>query len=89
MRAGLKVRLSEAKIAALEDNPQSTIFSPLERLVIRFTDEVVRNVKASDPLFTELLAQLDKQRIAELILTIGFYMTAGRFLENLEVEIEN
>lgn len=87
-RVARKVGLSDTKIAALENDPQSAVFSPLEKLVIRYTDEVVANVKASDALFDELLAQLDHRRMAELTLTIGFYMAVSRFLENFEVEIE-
>lgn len=87
-RIGKSVGLSEEKIAALESDPQSSVFSQLETLVLRYTDEVVKNVKASDALFKELLAKLDNRRMAELTLTIGFYMLVSRFLENLEVEIE-
>jgi alkylhydroperoxidase family enzyme len=87
-RVARRVGLSDAKIAALENDPQSAVFSSLEKLVIRYTDEVVANVKASDALFDELLAQLDHRRMAELTLTIGFYMAVSRFLENFEVEIE-
>lgn len=87
-RVGKSVGLSDEKIAALESNPQSDAFSALEKLVLRYTEEVVKNVKASDALFNELLAKLDGRRMAELTLTIGFYMLVSRFLENFEVEIE-
>jgi alkylhydroperoxidase family enzyme len=87
-RIGKSVGLSEEKIAALESDPQPSVFSQLEKLVLRYTDEVVKNVKASDALFKELLAKLDNRRMAELTLTIGFYMLVSRFLENFEVEIE-
>jgi alkylhydroperoxidase family enzyme len=87
-RVARRVGLAEAKIAALESEVDSAVFSPLEKLVIRYTDEVVANVKASDALFDELLAALDHRRMAELTLIIGFYMAVSRFLENFEVEIE-
>jgi alkylhydroperoxidase family enzyme len=87
-RVARRVGLAEDKIAALENDPDSAAFTPLEKLVIRYTDELVKNVKASDALFNELLAALDQRRIAELTLTIGFYMAVSRFLENFEVEIE-
>lgn len=87
-RVARKIGLSDAKITALENDPESPVFSALEKLVIRYTDEVVKHVKASDALFNELLAQLDNRRMAELTLTIGFYMAVSRFLENFEVEIE-
>lgn len=88
-RVARNVGVSDAKIAALEnDQPDSNAFSPLEKLVMRYTDDVVANVKASTALFDELLAQLDHRRMAELTLTIGFYMMVSRFLENFEVDIE-
>jgi alkylhydroperoxidase family enzyme len=56
--------------------------------VLRFTDEVVRDVKASDAAFEAVAAHLSHREVSELLLTIGFYMMVCRFLENLEVEIE-
>jgi 4-carboxymuconolactone decarboxylase len=87
-RVAKSVGLADEKIAALESDPQGHVFSPLERLVLRYTDEVVKNVKAPDALFNELLSKLDNRRMVELTLTIGFYMAVSRFLENFEVEIE-
>lgn len=87
-RVARNVGMSDDKIAALENDPDSDVFSPLEKLVIRYTDDVVTNVKASTELFDSLQAQLDIRRMAELTLTIGFYMTVSRFLENFEVDIE-
>ena len=87
-RVAKTVGLSDDKIAALQSDPSSNVFSKLESLIIRYTDEVVLNVKASDSLFNELLGHLDNRRMAELTLTIGFYMAVNRFLENFEVEIE-
>jgi AhpD family alkylhydroperoxidase len=87
-RIAARVGVSEEKIAAIESEPGSGVFTPLEKSILRFTDEVVRDVKASDALFAELLALLGNRRMAELVLTIGFYMMVSRFLENFEVEIE-
>ena len=87
-RVAKSVGLSDAKITALENDPASSVFSLLEALIVRYTDEVVLNVKAPDALFKELLGHLDNRRMAELTLTIGFYMAVSRFLENFEVEIE-
>jgi len=87
-RIGRKVGLTDEKIAAIEHDPSSALFSPLEKLVLRYTDDVVANVKASDALFNELLSKLTNRTMAELTLTIGFYMAVSRFLENFEVDIE-
>jgi len=87
-RVGKKVGLTDEQITAIEHNPQGGLFSPLEKLVLRYTDDVVKNVKASDALFNELLGHLNKRMMVELTLTIGFYMAVSRFLENFEVDIE-
>lgn len=76
------------KIAGVEVGPDAPAFSDLERAVLRFTDEVVRDVKASDAAYDAVAAALSHRELSELLLTIGFYMMVCRFLENLEVEIE-
>jgi AhpD family alkylhydroperoxidase len=80
--------LSEEKIAAIADGPGAAAFDPLENLVLRFTDELVHNVKAPDPLFDELVAALGRFQLAELVLAVGFYLMVSRFLENFEVDVE-
>lgn len=87
-RIARRVGLSEEKIEALAQGPDAAVYAPLEKLVLRFTDDVVRNVKADEVLFKELLTQLGNRQIMELVLTIGFYMMVCRVLENFEVEIE-
>nr|MBF0682803.1 carboxymuconolactone decarboxylase family protein [Pseudomonas sp.] len=87
-RVARSVGVSDEKIAALENEPDSPVFSELERLVLRFTDTVVHDVKAPDDLFNSVLEHLNHRQMAELVLTIGFYMMVSRFLENFEVDIE-
>lgn len=87
-RVAASVGISDAKIEAIREGAAAPIFSDLERLVLAFTDEVVCNVKAGDALFDDLLKRLNHRQMAELVLTIGFYMMVCRFLENFEVDIE-
>ncbi|OGI66929.1 MAG: carboxymuconolactone decarboxylase [Candidatus Muproteobacteria bacterium RBG_16_60_9] len=87
-RIAARVGIPADKIDAVATGPDAAVYTALEKLVLRFTDDVVRNVKAADALFRELLAQLNNRQMAELVLTIGFYMMVSRFLENFEVEIE-
>ena len=55
---------------------------------MRFTDDVVRNVRASDETFEPLRARLSLQELQELTITIGFYMAVSRYLETFGVDIE-
>jgi alkylhydroperoxidase family enzyme len=56
--------------------------------VLRFTAEVVVDVKASDAVFAEMRSHFSPQEIVELILAIGFYMTVARLLETTEVDLD-
>lgn len=87
-RVARHVGVPEEKIEAVEKGADADVYTPVEKLLLRFTDEVVRNVKASDALFDQLLSHLNHRQMAELVMTIGFYMMVSRFLENFEVEIE-
>ncbi len=87
-RLAKSVGLSDEEIAAaLRERPDDCL-PEFTRLVLRFTDSVVWEVKAPEPLYTAVASQLSERQIAELLLTIGFYMLVSRFLENTEVEIE-
>ncbi len=87
-RVARTVGVEDEKIAALEDGPDHPVFDDLERKVLRYTDQVVLNVKAGDSTFDALAQAMSHRELAELTITIGYYMMVSRFLENFEVEIE-
>lgn len=89
VRVARHVGVPDEKITAVRDDPAADVFSPLEKAVLRYTDEVVRDVKASDQAYAAISAELSHREMSELTLTIGFYMMVCRFLENFEVEIED
>lgn len=86
-RIGRKVGMSEAMIAAVRDGGDAP-FNDVQKLVLRFTDEVVRDVKASDATFAALDPALGHEAMVELVIAIGYYMMVSRFLENFEVDGE-
>jgi alkylhydroperoxidase family enzyme len=83
-----KLGLADAKVAALAPGADPSALDELELQVLRFTDEVFHRVKAPDAMFDAMRARLSTKALAELVLTIGFYMMVCRFLENFEVDIE-
>ncbi|WP_421705745.1 carboxymuconolactone decarboxylase family protein [Alloalcanivorax xenomutans] len=88
-QAGVPPEQIEAVLSISKGNPSPSIFSPLEQDVLRYTDSVVRDVKASLPLFEAVASRLPPQQLVELTMTIGFYMLVCRVLENFEVDIED
>lgn len=87
-RVAANVGLSQEKIDAIEVGPSSPVFNEFERTLLEFTDVVVRQVKAPQPLWDAIHSRLGHRQTTELVLTIGFYMMVSRFLENFEVDIE-
>jgi 4-carboxymuconolactone decarboxylase len=88
-RIAREVGVEDGKIAALRDATiEAPAFSDNEKAVLRFTDDVVRNVRASDKNLKAVQAFLSAGALVELTLTIGYYMMVCRFLETTGVEGE-
>ena len=88
-RIAREAGVAEEKIAALRDATiEAAVFSDNEKAVLRYTDDVVRNVKASDKTLKAVQAFLTPGAVVELTLTIGYYMMVCRLLETTGVEGE-
>ncbi|MGB3811243.1 MAG: carboxymuconolactone decarboxylase family protein [Parvibaculum sp.] len=87
-RISRQLGMPEETIKAIHEGPDAKAFNELERLVMRFTDDVVANTRASDATFNPLLEKLSYKEMQELVITIGFYTTACYFLETFDVDIE-
>ena len=83
------VGVSEAQVAAMDHPERATCFNELESLVIKFTDEVARNVKGSPATVAELKKHMGTAEIVELVLSIGFWGMVARLLETTEVDLED
>lgn len=87
-RIGRKAGMDDALLAAVKTGADAESLSPQQALVIRYTDDVIANVKAGDALFREVVKTFGENGAAELTLVIGFYAMVCRFLENMEIPIE-
>jgi 4-carboxymuconolactone decarboxylase len=80
---------TEAQVAALErGDVEAECFDALERAVLRFTTEVVRDVRASDAAFDAVARLLSPREIVELVLAVGYYMMIARLLESTAVDLD-
>jgi 4-carboxymuconolactone decarboxylase len=87
-RIGRQLGMSDELIGAIHAGPDAAEFDDLQRLVMRFTDDVVVNVRAGDDTFGPLLQRLSPRELQELVMTIGYYMAVSRFLETFDVDVE-
>ena len=83
-----KLGMSEALITAIHEGPSADTLDADQRMVLAFTDDVVLNVRASDATFEPIRARFSLCELEELLLTIGYYMMVSRFLETLDVDLE-
>ncbi len=81
--------VSDAQIAAIDDWERAACFDELERLVLRLTDEVTRNVKGDKETVMALARHLGPAELVELIMSIGFWGMVARLLETAEVDLED
>lgn len=79
---------SEAQVAALERGDIDGPFDERERVVLRFTTEVVKQVRAGDETFSALAALFSPREVVELVLTVGYYMMIARLLETTAVDLD-
>lgn len=84
---GRAVGLTEQEIDSLRQEAPRGL-DPAAALIVRFADECVREVRVSDATFGEARERLSDQEVAELVITIGYYMLIARFLETLGVDGE-
>lgn len=88
-RIGRRIGMSDELLAAIHEGPEAAAFTPLQRAVMRFTDDVVFNVRASDETFEPLRAALSYKELQEVVMAVGYYMALCRFLETFDVDIED
>lgn len=85
----LDLGCKQEQVAALEmGDDAAACFDAREKAALRFTREVVVNVKASEAALSALREHVSDRQVVELILMAGFYITLARLTETLGVETE-
>jgi alkylhydroperoxidase family enzyme len=86
--AARHVELTDQQINAVENWQNASCFNDIERLVLRFTDEVNTNVKATRETLEGLKRYLSPCEIIELLIIIGHWRQTASILETTEVDLE-
>jgi AhpD family alkylhydroperoxidase len=86
--AGRKAGVSAAQLDALAESAVSPLFSELERLVIRYAEEMTTRVQVDGSLVAALTQHLTPEALVQLTLTIAAANFTNRFNEALGTELE-
>ena len=81
--------VTDEQVDAIENWEAARCFSDEDRLVLRFTDEVARNVKGDRGTLEALRKHMGTTEIVELVMSIGFWGMVARLLETTEVDLED
>jgi alkylhydroperoxidase family enzyme len=79
--------LTEEKIAALETHQESDVFTPQEKIALRFAERMaLSHHEIDDDLFRALRVLFTDAQIVELGMMIGQYIGFGRLVSVLDLE---
>ena len=80
--------VTDEQVAAIENWEGARCFGEIDRLVLKFTDEVALNVKGGRATIEALQKHMGTTEIIELVMSIGFWGMVARLLETTEVDLE-
>jgi 4-carboxymuconolactone decarboxylase len=83
-----RLGVPEAKLDALEHDVDAACFDDRERAVLRFVDEVVRDVRPGDATLATVSEHLSYAQLFSVMATVGVYMLVCRILETTGVELD-
>jgi alkylhydroperoxidase family enzyme len=78
---GRAVGMTDAQVAACRSGDP-------DDLVLRFTEEVVRDASPSDATFAVMAERFSPREIVELILVIGQYMMLARLMATARIDLD-
>ena len=74
-----KIGITEEQLQAINDYESSPLFTNLEKLVMKYAEELTKTVKSSEDLMKELKKHLSEEQLVELNLTVGTANLTNRF----------
>ena len=85
----LAVGATDDQVAALATGDvEAECFDDEQRIVLRFTTEVVRDAAPTDATWVAASGRFSPRELIELLLTIGQYMALGRIMATTRIDID-
>lgn len=88
-RIGLECGLTQDQVTDIANWQESDKFDELERAILQYTDEVSQDIRVSDESFNNLRKHFSERQMVEMTVTIGYYHMVCRFLEPMQIDLEN
>ena len=90
LRIGRDFGITDDDVRALiaETEGRDSGLPVLDRAVLRAAREMTEGLTIADPTFAELQAELDEERLVDLVVIISFYCAVVRLLTTLRIDVE-
>jgi 4-carboxymuconolactone decarboxylase len=86
---GAKARLSAEETRDLcAEDPETTVFAPKERLLLRLCDELHATATVADALWGQLAAAWSPEQLVELVVLAGYYHAIAFVTNALRLPLE-
>ncbi len=90
VKIGREFGVSDDDLRAMAEETagRSSHLEPLAKAVLRAAREMTLGFAISDSTFAELRAEMDNERLIDLVMTIAVYTGVVRLLASLEIDVE-
>jgi alkylhydroperoxidase family enzyme len=85
-RMGAEAGLSTAQLNAVADGPAAEVWSPLERALLRATDEMIDQHRVGDESWSDLAQRFGPAELLELLFLVGGYLCLAVVLNSAGLE---
>jgi alkylhydroperoxidase family enzyme len=86
---GRSVGLSDNEMAGMADPASVASFDETDRLVLRYAQTSIRDVKIPDELYAKLAARFPKQQLMELAMTVALASLVNRVHATFQTDLDS
>lgn len=81
--------ISDEEIRRVENEPDSPLWSDLDRAVLRAVDDLIGDGGISEATWAVLAAEMNAQQLLDLIYTVGAYESVAFMLRSIEIQLDD
>jgi alkylhydroperoxidase family enzyme len=81
--------ISDEEIRRVENEPDSPLWSDLDRAVLRAVDDLIGDGGISEATWAVLATEMNAQQLLDLIYTVGAYESVAFMLRSIEIQLDD
>ena len=85
---GRSVGLSDEEMAGMAEPETVSSFDDTDRLVLRYAETSIREIKIKDELYKKLAARFPKQELIELAMTVALASLVNRIHATFQTDLD-